>query len=283
MTGAGFETTVPVGVLRRDRNKALLGRAVESRLAFGRPTARTVWVDSPWDLWWVCYRAAMSAATLGLSVTDPNGEACAGCWRQVLGLIVTSSPGRPDINGGECGCLHQWAADMRRPGPGVAWPPLRLQVALVKPGTATRDVRRRLVDTYQVVGVARRQLTKADVSRLYPEAYGAEYVAAQDTYLTSGPVEVLVLVAGTDSPDPTEVKTRIRHQLGVQDVLRNHVHMPDSPGDTLCDIAHLAGPRLLAGLYERYDRDRAGDRLDHYRAVLASGLSVAHRSPPQRD
>ena len=51
--------------------------------------------------------------------------------------------------------------------------------------------------------------------------------------------------------------------------LRSHLHMPDNPGDTLCDLHHLAGQQTLQDLYGRYDRDAAADRLARYRAVLA--------------
>lgn len=271
MTKAHPYVPVPGVVLRRDRVKALLGHAVETRLAFGRPVPLRMGVDCPWDLWWVCIRAGLSPADLGLVAAQTTGESCTGCWRQVLDLVTAVPPGHPDPDAAACGCLREWAVDMRRPGPDLGWPPLRTQLAVVKPGTATRPVRLLLEEDCEVVGVAAYRLATCDVRRLYPDAYGAAYVAAQDGYLTSAPVAVLVLRGGPDPPDPREVKARIRRRLGGGDVLHNHLHMPDSPGDTLCDLAHLAGQRLLADLYGRYERDRAGIRLDYYRAVLAAG------------
>jgi hypothetical protein len=140
-------------------------------------------------------------------------------------------------------------------------------------------VRAALDRDYRVIGMTRRQLSTSDVRRLYPDAYGAAFVAAQDAYLVGARVDVLILLARTDPPpDPGQVKARVRADLGRPDPLRNHLHMPDSPGDTLCDVAHLAGTDLLADLYERYDRDRAEQRLAHYRAVLAPQRSGAgHR------
>ena len=282
MTSAEPRESVPGPVLRRDRVKALLGHAVEAPFAPGRPVPLRARVECPWDLWWVCVRAGMPPADLGLVVTGPGGESCEGCWRRVLDLVSAVPPGHPDTGTGACGCLREWAVDMRRPGPEVAWPALGTQVALVKPGTATRVVRRLLEDDYEVLGTSGRRLVTADVRRLYPDAYGAAYVAAQDAYLTSARLDVLVLRAGPDPPDPRQVKARIRRRLGGRDVLRNHLHMPDSPGDTLCDLTHLAGQRLPAGLYGGDERDRAGLRLDYYRAVLAAGQRGTGRVRPGR-
>jgi len=228
----------------------------------------------------MCARAASSPAELMLA--DLSGAGCARCWRQVLSLVTAIPPGCPDPEGTDCGCLHQWAVRMRQPEPGLGWPALRIQVALVKPGTPAGRVRRILTEDYRVVGVARRHLTREDVRRLYPDAYGTDFLAAQDGYLVGQRVDVLVLAADGDPPDPGQVKARIRGLLGGSDVLRNHVHMPDSPGDTLCDLAHLAGQRVLSGLYGRYERGRVRQRLDYYRAVLASGSSRPDLHPGRR-
>jgi hypothetical protein len=272
--------TVVGAVLWRDRVKALLGHGIEARLAFGRPASPAVQVDCPWDLWWVCARAAFSPA--GLVLADSSGTGCARCWRQVLSLVAAIPPGYPDPEAMDCGCLHRWAVQMRQPEPGLGWPALRIQVALVKPGTPTGRVRRLLAEDYRVVGAARRQLTRADVRRLYPDAYGTDFIAAQDRYLVGQRVDVLVLAADGDPPDPGQVKARVRGLLGGTDMLRNHVHMPDSPGDTLCDLAHLAGRRVLSGLYGRYDRDRVRERLDYYRAVLVPGSTQPDPQPGRR-
>jgi hypothetical protein len=79
-----------------------------------------------------------------------------------------------------------------------------------------------------------------------------------------------------DAVTPTQIKAGIRHLLGA-DKVRNHLHMPDNPGEALADIAHLAGRELLATLYERHDRDRSTERLAFYRAALGIRSSDAHR------
>jgi hypothetical protein len=160
---------------------------------------------------------------------------------------------------------------MRQPAVSPCWPRLRVSVAVVKPGADQTVVRRALSEAYRVLRAAERRLTTADVRRLYPDAYGEDYVAAQDAYLTSAPVEVLVLLAPDRRhvPDPKQVKDHVRRRLGDADPLRNHLHMPDNPGDTLCDLHHLAGQQTLQDLYGRYGRDAAADRFAGYRAVLA--------------
>ncbi|MCO6010444.1 hypothetical protein NE236_36345 [Actinoallomurus purpureus] len=113
--------------------------------------------------------------------------------------------------------------------------------------------------------------------RLYPEAYGADYVGARDAYLTGGPVQVLVLRTLWEDPVPAkQIKAAIRQVLGA-DELRNHLHMPDNPGEALADITHLAGSDTLAELYGRYERDRSSERLAFYRAALGISRSDAHR------
>jgi len=254
----------------RDRVTALLAYVVESALA-GATRAAPAEVDSPWDVWWICYRTATSAADLGLHPEHTGG--CGFCRQNVCDLTGTRPPGHPGRSAsGRCGCLRRWAVRMRQPAPSPAWPRLRVSVAAVKPDADRAAVRRCLSEAYLVLSAADRRLTTADVRRLYPDAYGEDYVAAQDAYLTSAPVEVLVLLAAADHrnvSDPQQVKDQVRRRLGVGDPLRNHLHMPDNPGDTLCDLHHLAGEQTLHELCGRYDRDAAADRLARYRAVLA--------------
>jgi hypothetical protein len=158
---------------------------------------------------------------------------------------------------------------MRQPAPDIAWPTWRLTVGMVKPGTDPSAVGDLLAQTHTVLDTVERTLTPADVRRLYPDAYGADYIARQDDYLTSCPVTVFVLLATpTAVGKAKDIKTGIRSRLGGGDVLRNHLHMPDSPGDAFADLDHLAGPDLFTRLYERHERDRAAHRLACYRALL---------------
>lgn len=253
----------------RDRVAALLGYVVESRLTGVAYSLGVGAADSPWDIWWVCYRAATPATELGFDVRHLTGG-CAACRREVSVLVSTTPPGHPDRLGTVCGCLYKWAVRMRQLASDVDWLPLRTCVAMVKPDAAVDAVSRLLTETYQIVYTVERLLTAADVRRLYPDAYGADYVARQDSYLTSGPVRVLVLLASpTTTRDVKQIKAGIRRRLDGGDVLRNHLHMPDNPGDALCDVDHLAGSDLFHNLYERYDRDGAAERRARYRAVLA--------------
>ena len=271
-------TGTPV-IAYRDRVKALLAYTLEHRLAALPACAAPgpAWVvESPWDIWWLCCRAGASSTELGLNLLAPQAE-CARCRADALMLVTFSPPRHPgELGPRDCGCLSAWAVRMREPAPPIGWPPLRVWAAMVKPGADQVAVRRMLTARYTLIDTQDRRLSTGDVRRLYPDAYGAAYLARQDAYLTGSPVRCYLLLS--DPPASTTgadlagaVKAEIRHSLGDGDVLRNHVHMPDNPGDALCDIEHLFDQRRLLQLYGRYDRDTAPARIAGYRAVLERG------------
>lgn len=255
---------------------ALLAYVLEARLLGHADTAAdlaALRVGSPWTAWWVCYRADESAADLGIPAAVFDG-ACGACTYEARALS-SGGPRHPDQvqTDRRCGCLEAWARRMRQPAVEIDWPRLRSCVAMVKPGSDRATVRALLESPYIIAGGVERFLSSADVRRLYPDAYGADFVRAQDAYLTSGPVQVVTLVAKPGLAGlATELKQAIRGRLGDNDRLRNHLHMPDSPGDTFADLAHLAGHAVLHDLYGRYDRDQptpAEHRLARYRDLLA--------------
>jgi hypothetical protein len=255
---------------------------MDARLAGVTPQWPTVPVADPWDLWWVAFRSALPADVLPVVVPVSGG--CEPCRHAVDGLLRRAPPRfpPPTVAALPCGCLRRWAVRFRRPVPRPAWPPLRLTLVLVKPGSPADAVRELLPATFRVVETARRALSPADTRRLYPDAYGAEFVARRDAYLTSGLADVLVVVTpGGSGPPTAAVKQRIRTALG-DDAVRNHVHMPDSPGEALCDIGHLAGIDTLAALYRRFDRDHAAGRLARYRALLGARPAHPHRDRRER-
>lgn len=252
----------------RDRTKALLAYAVEQH-ATDQAQAFKRAGDSPWDVWWVCYRAQRTAAEFGLDPARAAGR-CEVCAIDASKLAFYAPPGHPHRTPRRnCSCLLDWARSMRRPTPDIIWPGWRLTVGMVKPGSNPVSVRGLLAESHTVVEEVERHLTPVDVRRLYPDAYGRDYVARRDDYLTSAPVTVLVLHASLSAIGKAkDIKGAIRHRLGVSDVLRNHLHMPDSPGDAFADLDHLAGTETFSRLYERYERDRAAQRLARYRALL---------------
>ena len=246
--------------------KALLGFVMELRLTGSIPD-QAVPVLSPWDLWWASYRSAIPLGQLGIQVTRP-GMGCADCDHDAVELAASSPPRHPDVVGGRpCECLLEWAMRMRAPTAALLWPQPTVTLALLKPGAPREKIRAELERTHRVLKLLEMTLTTDDTRRLYPEAYGADYVSVRDTYLTSGPVQVLVLNTNAGMVTAAETKARIRRALGA-DMLRNHLHMPDNPGEALADIAHLTGLETLATLYERYERERSAERLAFYRAAL---------------
>jgi hypothetical protein len=261
--------------------KALLGCILDSLLtgtAHGWP--EVVVVPSPWDAWWACYRAALPTAAIGVHVQAADGS-CPDCAERAAALASAEPLGHPGTEPGSCGCLLRWASALRSPGPAARWPPAALSLALIKPGAPADQVQELLAPSFEVLFARALTLTAADTRRLYPEAYGASYVADRDAYLTSGPVRVLVLRARHPSVNGKDVKAGIRDRIG-GDALRNHLHMPDNPGDALADIAHFAGHGELASLHRRYERDHAASRLAFYRAALGISAPGADRLPAAR-
>jgi nucleoside diphosphate kinase len=261
--------------------KALLGYVMDTRLA-GAPAAAEVCMPAPWDAWWACYRAALPLGKLGIAVGLPDGT-CPACERDAFEMAAADPPRHPRLDRPRpCGCLLEWAVRMRAPAAAVSWPPVSLSLALLKPSAPRRQIRERLATAYEVLGSFPLTLTTRDTRRLYPEAYGASYVAARDTYLTRAPVLVLVLRARTlHAPTAGKVKAQIRGEFG-GDMLHNHVHMPDNPGEALADIAHFACEQTLAELYGRYERERSADRVAFYRAALGIRQTGAHRDRAAR-
>ncbi len=264
----GKTDTMPV--CHRDRTKTLLAAAIEHRLTgHGQPTGQTG--DGPWDAWWACYRAQHTAAEFGLDPRRAPGG-CIACANDGSRLASATPPEHPDNDGSSrrrCSCVLEWATSIRQPAPDLAWPEWRLAVGMVKPGTDPAAVRELLAETHTVLEEIQRSLTPVDVRRLYPDAYGADYVARQDDYLTSSPVTVFVLLTNLRAMGKAKgIKFDIRRHIGDGDVLHNHLHMPDSPGDAFADLDHLAGSDLFTRLYERHEHDRAAHRLARYRALL---------------
>lgn len=223
----------PAPGVGRGRLAAVLGLALDAALS-GRPAALPV-QDHPWDAWWVAVRS------LGRVRPQPGAAgACAGCVGRAtaaMGRIVPVHPGHGERR---CGCHRVWAEAMRAPLAEVWLPqvPQRLTLALLKPGAPRAAIRFRLrAGALREVHTVELELTSADCDRLYPDAYGADFVAQRTAYLTSGPVLVVVLTGDADAVAcGAALKRTVRADLGAE-VLRNHLHMPDNPAEALADIA----------------------------------------------
>jgi nucleoside diphosphate kinase len=187
-----------------------------------------------------------------------------------------------------CGCQRVWAAAMRTPMAGSRLPevPQRLTLALLKPGAPREAIRSRLRTALDEVHVVERDLAGEDCDRLYPDAYGAAFVGRRTAYMTSGPIEVIVLAGAEDAVAVgSALKRAIRADLGAG-ALRNHLHMPDNPGEALADIALLAGWDVLDQLYRQWEiqdgERRVAARLAGYRAHLDRGAADAGMVGPRR-
>ena len=257
--------------------KALLGYLMDTRLTgVPSPGRETVSVPDAWDAWWACYRAGVPLGQAGIRIQAGEGS-CPACSGRAALLAIASPPAHPGTDPGPCACLLRWAGAMRAPGPDAGWPTSRLSLALVKPGADAGRIQDMLGAWFEVLKADQFGLAAADTRRLYPEAYGADYVAERDRYLTSGPVRVLVLLARDQSVNPRDVKASIRKRLPGGDTLRNHLHMPDNPGEAFADVSLFAGTAELTDLHRRYERDHAPARLAFYRAALGVAAPGADR------
>ncbi len=257
--------------------RTLLGYMLDTRLAGNDPRA-DVTVSSPWDTWWAGYRARLPLTKLAPRL-GANGRPCCHCARQVARLAATDPPGHPGTGPQPCRCLLRWAETMRAPEPAVTWPGIRLSLALIKPAAPAAIIIALLATEYAILHTYKLTLATADTQRLYPEAYGAGYVRDRDAYLTSGQSQALILLTRQPGADPGAIKQHIRAQLGAGP-LRNHLHMPDNPGEALADIAHFAGYPMLAQLYRRYERGHyTARRLAFYRTALGISPAGTDRLP----
>lgn len=266
----GANAAALAGLGHRGEVTTALSYLVDQAVA-GQTPGLVGWTPrSPWDVWWICFRSDSSAEAFGLRPEEISDE-CTVCALQVAELTRTTPVhpgGKPDCRRG---CFTAWAASMRSPEPEVRWPRLSAALAMVKPGGDAAAVVDLLAEQFVIEQRIGRVLDTHDVRRLYPEAYGVAFIAARDHYLTSAPCTVLTLRAKTPTPVGNQPKHTIRRRLGTSDPLRNHLHMPDNPGETWCDLHLLTGTH--DDLYRRYDSADASERLDHYRRLL--GLEQA--------
>lgn len=265
---------------------AALGLALDQSLC-GRPDALPL-LHHPWDAWWVAVRSLGRARP-----SAGDSGTCGDGVRSAARMTAAPVPEHPGHGECACGCYQVWAAAMRTPGAADRLPevPQRLTLALLKPGAPREEIRSRLRTELDELHSAELVLTAEDCDRLYPDAYGAEFVARRTAYMTSGPVEAIVLAGGEDAVTVgSALKRAIRADLGAG-ALHNHLHMPDNPGEALADIAVLAGWDVLDQLYRRWEihdgERRVAARLAGYRAHLDRGAAdaglVGPRRPPGQD
>jgi len=255
----------------RDFIKTAVSYLYEARLA----GQEAVIPDLPdvWDLWYVCYRLWRPAGALGIAGCGAR-SGCSACRKLVARLTSSSPPGYPDGALGGCGDLLRWAVRMRSrepASPQVDCLGMALSFALLKPAAPAGAIRTMLAARYRIAGRRELRLTPVDVTRLYPDAYGEEFLAWQAGYLGSGPVEALMLTAPLDEPMCARaVRSEIRASLGVTAEPENHIHMPDSPGEALANIEQFFGNDTLREQYRRIELTHGQRRLALHRSLLGA-------------
>jgi hypothetical protein len=255
----------------RDFVKTVVSYLYEARLA----GQEAVVPDLPdvWDLWYICYRLWRPADALGIA-GGMGRSGCFACRELVARLSATAPPGYPAGAAAEYGCFLRWAIRMRNrdaASPQVDSLPMALSFALVKPGAPAGAIRTMLAARYRIACRRELRLNPVDVTRLYPDAYGAEFLAWQAGYLGRGPVEALMLTAPPNEPVCAKaVRSQVRASLGVATEFENHVHMADSPGEALANIEQFFGSATLQEQYRRIELTNGQRRLALYRALLGA-------------
>ena len=254
----------------RDRVKTIVSYLYEARLAGCMVVVPPL--PDVWDRWYLCYRLWRSAGALGVA-DSPAGSLCTECLDLVLRLTASSPPAYP-CTPPSCGCFLRWAAKTRRldpASPEVDSPGMVLSFALLKPGAPAEPIRRMLQARYRIVDQREVRLTSTGMNRLYPDAYGEDFLARQSRYLGSGPVEALLLRSSSGEPEcAPAIRARVRVGLGVTTAFENHLHMPDSPGETLANIEQFFGSRALHEHYRRTELAHGQRRLALYRTLLGA-------------
>lgn len=255
----------------RDLVKVVVSYLYEARLA----GQEAIVPDLPdaWDFWYLCYRLWRHATDLGIDDRRARSR-CSAC-RELVAHLTASAPPRYLAGApAACGCFLRWAARMRSPEPAspeVDSLPMALSFALVKPGAPADAIRAMLSARYRIVCRRDLRLSSVDVTRLYPDAYGEDFLAWQAGYLGRGPVEVLLLAASPDAPlRAGAIKSEVRTALGVTAEPENHLHMPDSPGEALANIEQFFGSETLREQYRRIELTHGQRRLALHRTLLGA-------------
>jgi hypothetical protein len=74
--------------------QALLGYVLETRLAGLSAPAPAVAVNSPWDLWWACFRAAIPVGQLNVNC-EVSPLSCPACVKEAGEMAAASPPRTP--------------------------------------------------------------------------------------------------------------------------------------------------------------------------------------------
>lgn len=259
-----------------ETTELFLAVAWESYLAGERlviPTERTRRL-SCWDFWYVSYCVRRPPADLfAASFPDrlrelrDGAESADDVWQ----LVEAAPVGWPEHGAAYAG-LQTWRQAQRlQKGRGLTLPVGAHCLVLVKPDVMVEPVLAALEPTLQVERRQTRLLRPEDVRRLYPTAYGSEFVGRVVNYLTSGPCTLLLAAARQPISNLDEYKARLRRRLGVIDDLRNAVHVPASLGELYSNLAQLLGQAAVWEAYDEHSGTKHERRAAFYRVVLGAG------------
>lgn len=231
---------------------------------------------SCWDFWYVSYGIQESAPQLFAARFPARLRELrdgAGSANDVWRLIEEVPVGWPEPEVVYPGLLTWRQAQRQEAESGLALPAGAHCPVLVKPRVAVESVLAALEPVFQIEGCEARELGPKDVRRLYPTAYGAEFVGRVVDYLTSGPCTLLLVSAWQPIPSLDVCKALVRGQLGVMGNLENAIHLPASLGELYSNLTQFLGHAATREAYNEHNGTKHERRVALYRTLLGAGSS----------
>jgi nucleoside diphosphate kinase len=208
---------------------------------------------------------------LHLGIDPDSAKATCSACKPYIRELLSGDPVYPGWSAPiPCDCFGQWSAGMRTPEDEGQFPSLRFCNCLIKPNADSNRIISVLNASYEIVAAKNITLTVPDIRRMYPESFEALYLPVHNGYLTSSESVVVLMCAKNETTDHRHEKMRIRGLLSGGDCVRNHLHMPDNPGDTIADLLHLSPELDQRSLVHSSDVASAERRVALYKSIMSA-------------
>lgn len=229
---------------------------------------------SCWDYWYVCYGLRHSPSRLftadfpaRLRELRDGEESADAVWR-----LIAEVPVRWPEPEAACPGLLTWRQGQRlHAGAGLSLPAGVHCPVLVKPGVDVGPVVSALAPGWRIEQREDWLLSPKDVRRLYPTAYGHEFIGRVADYMTSGPCTLLLASSRRPVPNLDEYKAHLRKQLRTTGNLKNAIHLPASLGELYTNLRQFFGQAAVQEAYNEHYGTRYERRAALYRTVLGAG------------
>lgn len=200
-------------------------------------------ITNPWAFYEIASKTQFRRTDDILSeLTQLTGlcDRCVGCCRE----LITAKEHMPvDVFVSDECCLLDWKKEMRQNHDYFenTGPQLDFTIAIIKPNNDpnTLQTLQDVLSEGQIVAAIDKQLTEEDIAFLYTSAYGRQFMQELIGYMTSIPVQVLLLRDNDIGLRQNEMKTQIRLRLTAPDKLHNNIHFPDSFHESLAQSTYF--------------------------------------------